>query len=121
MLTRRGFLKASLAGASVTAVSACSTGTLLGRSAPPLQLVSAVNDAEGRHYIGGVDSSGQQRFQIPVAERCHGGCPQSPERRRVLGLGPARLPNVTVHVEQPPRIGGLEPDRVRAAILSTGA
>lgn len=95
MLSRRGFLKASLAGASVTAVSACSTGPLLGRSAPPLELVSAVNDAEGRHYIGGVDSSGRQRFQIPVAERCHGGCPQ-PHGDHVVVF--ARRPGREMHV-----------------------
>ncbi|WVM88558.1 DUF1513 domain-containing protein [Halopseudomonas pachastrellae] len=94
MLSRRGFLKASLAGASVTAVSACSTGPLLGARRRRWSC-QRCHDAEGRHYIGGVDSSGRQRFQIPVAERCHGGCPQ-PHGDHVVVF--ARRPGRDMHV-----------------------
>jgi hypothetical protein len=47
-------------------------GWTLGRSAgqAPL-LLSARNDADGRHYAVGYRLDGQRQFATPVAERCH--------------------------------------------------
>lgn len=95
MLDRRGFLKASLVAGSVGALSACSTRLPLSSRQPEMELVSAVDDHDGRHYISGVDQAGQARFQIPVPERCHGGCAQ-PHGDHVVVF--ARRPGRFMHV-----------------------
>ena len=94
MLDRRRFLKASLAAGSFAALTACST-RWPSNNAPPLTLVSAVDDEAGQHYIGAVDAAGQARLQIPVPERCHGGCAQ-PHGDHVVVF--ARRPGRLMHV-----------------------
>ncbi|MEL0167409.1 MAG: DUF1513 domain-containing protein [Pseudomonadaceae bacterium] len=95
MLDRRGFLKASIAATSIGALAACSGRLPLAGKQTDLELVSAVDDHDGRHFICGVDSVGQARFQIPVPERCHGGCAQ-PHGDHVVVF--ARRPGRLMHV-----------------------
>ncbi|ENO13159.2 DUF1513 domain-containing protein [Marinobacter nanhaiticus D15-8W] len=71
-MTRRRFLQATLAGLSLAGFGArLALATGAGRQ--PLVL-SAVDDAAGNHFIAGIDLAGRPRFQIPVDDRCHGGC-----------------------------------------------
>ncbi|MNZ19884.1 hypothetical protein D3C78_369180 [compost metagenome] len=67
-MQRRAFLGL---GGALLAASALG-GWTLGRSAgqSPL-LLSARNDADGRHYAVGYRLDGQRQFATPVAERCH--------------------------------------------------
>ena len=66
-LTRRQLLGS---GAAVAAVAALGGWTLWsGRGQSPL-LLSARNDAAGKHYAVGYFLDGQRAFATPVAERC---------------------------------------------------
>ena len=70
-LTRRQLLGS---GAAVAAVAALGGWTLWsGRGQSPL-LLSARNDAGGKHYAVGYFLDGQRAFATPVAERCHDIC-----------------------------------------------
>lgn len=75
MLTRRQLLRAGLAGATTISLAGCASRALEQKGAP-LQLLSAVDDDQGQHYITAVSQTGEQAFMVPVSERCHGGCPQ---------------------------------------------
>lgn len=72
MMNRRQLLKVTLAGLSLAGLSSRLTiaNTLENQ---PLVL-SAVDDDAGNHFVAGIDLAGQARFQIPVDDRCHGGC-----------------------------------------------
>lgn len=95
MLDRRRFLKASVAITSAGALAACSGRLPFAERKPAMELISAVDDDAGQHYITGVDRTGKTRFQIPVAERCHGGCAQ-PHGDHVVVF--ARRPGRLMHV-----------------------
>lgn len=94
MLNRRQLLRAGLTGAAVIGLSGCA-GRQLGRQPAPLQLLSAVDDDHGQHYITAVTQSGEQALMVPVSERCHGGCPQ-PHGDHVVIF--ARRPGRQMHV-----------------------
>lgn len=80
MIDRRAFLRASL-----TTAGALATWSAFGRAAlagglsqaggasGPL-LLSAVDDANGGHFIAGIEHDGRIAFRLPVPERGHGGC-----------------------------------------------
>ncbi|MBA6419866.1 DUF1513 domain-containing protein [Pseudomonas sp. 5Ae-yellow] len=75
MLSRRQVLRAGLASATLLSLSGCAASHL-GRRNASLQLLSAVDDDKGQHFITAVSQTGEQAFMVPVSERCHGGCPQ---------------------------------------------
>lgn len=66
-MNRRAFLGLSSA---VVAASAVGGWSLTHQTEQPL-LLSARNDADGRHYAVGYRLDGSQVFATPVAERCH--------------------------------------------------
>lgn len=94
LLSRRQVLRAGFAGATLLGLAGCSARQLNSSSAP-LQLLSAVDDDQGQHYITAVSQSGEQAFMVPVSERCHGGCPQ-PHGDHVVIF--ARRPGREMHV-----------------------
>nr|WP_298138925.1 DUF1513 domain-containing protein [uncultured Pseudomonas sp.] len=72
-MKRRLFL--GLVGTTAAATVAAASGalhgwTLLSHGPQPL-LLSARNDAEGKHYAVGYRLDGEQAFATPVNERCH--------------------------------------------------
>ncbi|MDM8347520.1 DUF1513 domain-containing protein [Pseudomonas sp. sp1636] len=70
-MKRRDFLGLSAAALAVTAASgACAGWTLIDNGAQPL-LLSARNNAAGRHYAVGYRLDGSQVFATQVSERCH--------------------------------------------------
>ncbi|WP_417776066.1 DUF1513 domain-containing protein [Stutzerimonas xanthomarina] len=66
-MKRRAFLGL---GSALVAASAVGGWTLTHQTERPL-LLSARNDADGRHYAVGYRLDGSQVFATPVAERCH--------------------------------------------------
>ncbi|TYP64977.1 DUF1513 domain-containing protein [Stutzerimonas stutzeri] len=66
-MKRRAFLGL---GSALVAASAVGGWTLTHHTEQPL-LLSARNDADGRHYAVGYRLDGSQVFATPVAERCH--------------------------------------------------
>jgi hypothetical protein len=77
-MNRRDLIRAGLAGAgAMAAFSAFGASTSDTQAAPhrpgPLCL-SAMDDAEGGHFISGIDRQGTIIFRLPVQERGHGGC-----------------------------------------------
>lgn len=82
MTDRRQFLRLGIAGLVLT-------GTPMGCALLPRQghterlLFSAADTASGEHALVGIDSQGQLKARIPVADRCHGGC-QRPNAQQVL-------------------------------------
>lgn len=72
MITRRRFLQSSLAGLALAGLD--THLAFAGDSTRQTLLLSAVDDADGNHFVAGVDLTGQPRFQLPVDDRCHGGC-----------------------------------------------
>jgi len=66
-MKRRAFLGF---GSALAAASAIGGWTLTHHTEHPL-LLSARNDADGRHYAVGYRLDGSQVFATPVAERCH--------------------------------------------------
>ena len=85
-LSRRTFLGLSGAALAVSATAGAFAGwTLIGHGAQPL-LLSARNDAAGRHYAVGYSLDGQQVFATPVKERCHDVMPH-PTRPLALFVG----------------------------------
>jgi uncharacterized protein len=68
---RRAFIGLAGAGLTVAATSGALGGwTLFGQGAQPL-LLSARDDADGRHYAVGYRLDGERAFATRVAERCH--------------------------------------------------
>lgn len=81
MLNRRQFLQASLA--TLVAGSLSSRLAVAGPDQGPL-ILSAVDDEAGHHRIAGVDLQGQTHFQLPVGDRCHGGCERPDSLQAIL-------------------------------------
>lgn len=79
-MDRRAFLRASLGSASALAVvsvlgPAAFASDASGPAAGTEPLVfSAVDDAQGRHFIAAIRPDGHIAFRLPVPERGHGGC-----------------------------------------------
>ncbi|MGE8295524.1 MAG: DUF1513 domain-containing protein [Pseudomonas sp.] len=69
-MQRRTFLGLGAAAASLAAAGAFGGWTLFGPSGQPL-LLSARDDADGRHYAVGYRLDGQRAFATTVNERCH--------------------------------------------------
>ncbi|MDX1799572.1 MAG: DUF1513 domain-containing protein [Marinobacter sp.] len=72
-ISRRRFIQAGMA--------TLTTGALLGGCAIPgprarlrPDFISAVDLGDHRHAIGGANALGHAGFNLPVGERCHGGC-----------------------------------------------
>ncbi|MGP4843881.1 DUF1513 domain-containing protein [Marinobacter sp. 1Y8] len=87
MLNRRLFLQGSLATAALGAVgglTGCAAPLSKQTTAPPRLFLSAVDNAEGAHFIAGIDSAGNTRFQLPVGDRCHGGCAHPDQQQAVV-------------------------------------
>lgn len=72
MLSRRQFLQSGLAVLATASLG--NRLALASDSAPAPLILSAVDDANGQHFITGMDLTGQRRFLLPVGDRCHGGC-----------------------------------------------
>ena len=69
-MQRRTFLGLGAVSASLAAAGAFGSWTLFGPSGQPLVL-SARDDADGKHYAVGYHLDGQQAFATAVTERCH--------------------------------------------------
>ncbi|QTS85265.1 DUF1513 domain-containing protein [Ectopseudomonas khazarica] len=69
-MQRRTFLGLGAVAASLAAAGAFGSWTLFGPSGQPLVL-SARDDADGKHYAVGYHLDGQQAFATAVTERCH--------------------------------------------------
>lgn len=89
---RRQVLKVGLGG---MAMALTPLGWALPAREEAAWLFSAVDDANGGHYVAGVALDGQARFMIEVPERCHGGCLRPTSRQAVLF---ARRPGTRMHV-----------------------
>lgn len=80
MIDRRAFLRASLASAGALAGWSAFGAAAFAGDAPrqqdrPAQLLfSAMDDANGRHFIAAVGLDGSIAFRLSVPERGHGGC-----------------------------------------------
>ena len=87
MLNRRLFLQGSLATAALGAfggLTGCAA-SLQKQTAPASRLyLSAVDNEDGAHLIAGIDSAGKTRFQLPVSDRCHGGCAHPGQQQAVV-------------------------------------
>jgi uncharacterized protein len=68
-MNRRNFL--GFAGLGALATAAALGGWTLSRHSRQPMLLSARNDANGRHFAVGYRLDGSQLFSTPVSERCH--------------------------------------------------
>nr|WP_298379633.1 DUF1513 domain-containing protein [uncultured Halomonas sp.] len=91
MLNRRHFLKNSLV---LSAWAGLAPAPWAWADDEPL-LLSAVDNAEGKHCLAGVTLRGELAFMTDVPERCHGGT-RRPGRREVVMF--ARRPGRLLHV-----------------------
>lgn len=78
MVNRRALLRAGLAGvgamAAFSAVGAATSAPMNPSTRSGRLYLSALDNADGEHFIAGIDQSGVIAFRLPVPERGHGGC-----------------------------------------------
>jgi len=74
MMNRRAFLRASIVGIGTATVLSSIGLPAFAASRSSVVSLSAMDDAQGRHFIAGINRQGAIVYRLPVPEQGHGGC-----------------------------------------------